>query len=248
MNKIFTITLLLFCSSLFAQQGIFGENAVVYKRQREGGIIAYTNGWGGDFAFGKHVDGFRRRMIHLEVSSIKHPKQIRSFNPFYEDAKSYFFGKVNSVFTVKATWGYKKVLFDRLRTAGVQVSRRWAIGPTIAFQKPVYLLIGKPDFPFDFLEEERYDPNIHSVDNIYGRASYFSGIDQITPVPGIHGKYVMHFEWSQLGVNNPNTTSLEFGLAASAYLAPVEILATEKSTQFFLNLFLALKIGRKYVD
>ena len=113
MRIIILIFSLCFASSVFAQQGIFGENSVVYKSQREGGIVAYTNGWGADFTFGKHVDGFRRRMIHLEITSLKHPKQIRSYNPFYEDARSYFYGKLNSVFTIKSTWGYKKVLFDR---------------------------------------------------------------------------------------------------------------------------------------
>lgn len=248
MRLLFTILFLSFMSSTFAQQGIFGENAVVYKRQREGGLIAYTNGWGADFAFGKHVDGFNRRMIHLEFSTLKHPKEIRSFNPFYEDARSYIYGKLNSVFTLKGTWGYKKVLFDRLREAGVQISRRWAVGPTLAFEKPVYLQIGKPDFPYDFLEEERYDPEIHSIDDIYGRASYFSGINELKVVPGIHAKYVMHFEWSQNGVNNANTQAIEFGLSGSAYLRPVEIMATQRNSQFYLNLILALKFGRKYVD
>ncbi len=248
MRIIILIFSLCFASSVFAQQGIFGENSVVYKSQREGGIVAYTNGWGADFAFGKHVDGFRRRMIHLEITSLKHPKQIRSYNPFYEDARSYFYGKLNSVFTIKSTWGYKKVLFDRLRSGGVQISRRWAMGPTLAFEKPIYLQIGKPELPYDYLEEERYNPEIHGVEDIYGRAPFYLGIDAMKLVPGIHAKYMVHFEWSKFGVDKPNTQAIEFGVSGSAYARPIKMMATEKNSQLFINLILSLKMGRKYVD
>lgn len=248
MSRIFVILCLCLSSVSFAQQGIFGENSVVYKRQKEGGLVAYTNGWGVDFAFGKHVDGFTRRMFHIELASIKHPKQIRSYNPFYEDARSYYYGKLNSVIALKTTWGYKKVLFDRLRSGGVQISRRWAIGPTVAFEKPIYLQIGKPELPYQYLEYERYNPEVHGVEDIYGRAPFYMGFDAINVVPGVHAKYMLHFEWSKFGVDKPNTQALEVGVSASAYARPIKMMATEKNSQFFINLILSLKIGRKYID
>ena len=224
---------------------LFGDQSVVFKRQIEGGFHARTNGWGADFGWGKYKGAYKVNMYHVEIGNLRDDREIRSFNSFYDDARSYIYGKINSVFTLKATYGRKKIWHRKMRIGGVQVSRRWALGPTLAFKKPIYLLIGKPDFPFRYVEEERYDPSIHFVSNIYGRASYFSGIAETKLVPGLHAKYLLNFEYSG---ERDIISALELGLSFDAYLVDLEIMANQQREQMFLSLFVALKFGRRFAD
>ena len=248
--KIITfLGLVLIGMSVYAQKGIFEENSVVYRRQIAGGIIGYTNGLGLNYGWGKHVDGFKRRMYHVELTNLRHHKEIKSFNPIYDNARGYVFGKMNSVLVMRGTWGMKTVKFDKLRAEGVQISYNWAVGPALALLKPVYYEIGVSEdssgFRFDYLVEEKFDADRHNVNNIFGRASFFQGVNEISVMPGIHAKFGLNFEYSpdRVGIR-----ALEVGLAMDAYLSRLKIMATEENRQVYFNFYLNLLFGKKFID
>ena len=45
----------------------------------------------------------------------------------------------------------------------------------------IHLEIGEPDFPYQTIVTERYDPTKHFADNIFGRASWFKGLGEMNP-------------------------------------------------------------------
>ena len=71
-------------------------------------------------------------------------------------------------------------------------------GSSFGILKPVYLEIYKPSqiFPDRYeLVPEKYNPETHFVENIYGKAPYLKGITELSINPGGYGKFGVSFEF-----------------------------------------------------
>ncbi|MGB0510995.1 MAG: hypothetical protein ACPGGB_08730, partial [Flavobacteriales bacterium] len=146
------------------------EAKTVFTHRWEMGLTLHTRGMGGHIERGAYRGVGKVSTWSLEVASMKHPKEVRSFNPVYEQAKSYVFGKVNSAYMVRLGWGKRTIATPKLRNGAVAIGWKYAFGPSLSLTKPVYLEIGYPDIPYSYVLIERYDPTIHGTDDIYGRA------------------------------------------------------------------------------
>ncbi|MEO8589030.1 MAG: hypothetical protein ABI432_06665 [Flavobacteriales bacterium] len=244
-----SILLLFLGGSALAQQTIYEETRVPFRKELSGGIIVHGDGWGLAFYHGKHRTAVDRRMIGLEIVGMKHPKEIKSFNPYYEDSRGYFYGKSNAMLIVRPTYGGKHQITDKIRRSGVEVNYVWGIGPSLGLAKPVYLQIGKPDnIPYETFVIERYDPAIHDVQNIYGRASYFKGFGEMKLYPGAFGRFGLNFEYSG---QTTGIKAIEVGASMDAYPVVVPIMAELEGVtnkQFFFEFYLAVLFGKKYIQ
>jgi len=233
--------------SAVAQETIYDETMVIYKHQWYGGINLHTAGWGLNFNIQKNRTAFKARRLKLEIVGINSHKQVKSFNPFYEDARGYFYGKQFSFYVVRPSWGYKKVLSDKLRKNGVEVGYSWSIGPSLGLAKPVYLEILRdgPTSTSRTINVERYDVNKHYHEDIYGRASGLMGWGEVVFHPGLHANFGLFFEYSN---NKTGVKALEAGVAFDGYGKKIPIMALEGSEnrQFFLNFYISLMFGKKY--
>ncbi|MBK7753441.1 MAG: hypothetical protein IPI41_12795 [Flavobacteriales bacterium] len=228
------------------QQTVYDETRVLYKKELHGGILAHGDGWGVNFFHGKHRTAKSRRMLGIEIVGMKHPKEIKSYNPYYEDARGYFYGKLNSLILIRPTWGRKELITDKLRKSGVEVNYVWSVGPSIALLKPVYLQIGKPNLPYETIVVERYDPKEHYPDDIFGRASWFKGFDGSTFQFGGFARFGLNFEHSGTA---SGIKAIEVGASIDAFAEVVPIMAEiegVENKQFFLALYLSLQFGKKY--
>ncbi|MGV3636570.1 MAG: hypothetical protein ACO1NQ_02880 [Flavobacteriales bacterium] len=232
-----------------AQQTIYEETRVPYKRELYGGILVHGDGWGLQFYHAKYNTARDRRLLGIEVVGMKHPKEVKSFNPYYEDARGYFYGKSNALLILRPTYGRKLQLTDKIRRSGAEVNFIWGIGPSIGLVKPVYLQIGKPDrIPYENIAVERYDPAIHDVQNIYGRATWFNGVGEIKPIIGGFGRVALSFEYS---TETTGLKGLEVGAMVDVYQKTVPIMAElegVRNKQFFFQFYLALQFGKKFVQ
>ena len=179
-----------------------GDNAgsgeakkTVFTHRWEMGLTLHTRGMGGHIERGAYRGVGKVSTWSLEVVSMKHPKEVRSFNPVYEQAKSYVFGKVNSAYMVRLGWGKRTIATPKLRNGAVAIGWKYAFGPSLSLTKPVYLEIGYPDIPYSYVLIERYDPTIHGTDDIYGRAGALNGILELTPQPGAFARVAVDFEY-----------------------------------------------------
>ena len=232
---------------LAAQQTVYDETRILYKKELHGGLMAHGDGWGANFFHGKHRTARSRRMIGIEIVGMKHPKEIKSFNPYYEDARGYFYGKLNSVLLFRPTWGRKELITDKLRKRGVEVNYVWGIGPSIAMLKPVYLQIGKPSLPYETIAVERYDPEVHYPDDIFGRASWFKGIEESKFRVGGFARFGLNFEHSGSAAG---IKALEVGGTIDAFPERLPIMADldgVQNKQVFLELYISVQFGKKYV-
>lgn len=238
---------LLVATTASAQQTIYEETRVPYSKELIGGILIHGDGWGLQFYHAKFRTARDRRLLGFEVVGMKHPKEIKSFNPYYEDSRGYFYGKSNALLILRPTYGRKLQLTDKIRRSGVEVNFIWGIGPSLGLLKPVYLQIGKPDrIPYETIVVERYDPAVHDVQNIYGRATWFNGVGEMKLYPGGFGRVAFSFEYSG---QVTGLKGIEVGATVDAYPTVVPIMAELEGVtnkQFFFEFYLALQFGKKY--
>ncbi len=246
-----TLLIFLLCSTApaVAQQTIYEESRVPFKRELYGGVLLHGDGWGVQFYHAKYRTARDRRLLGVELVGMKHPKEIKSFNPYYEDSRGYFYGKTNSLMILRPTYGRKLQLTDKIRRSGVEVNFIWGVGPSLGLLKPIYLQIGKPDrIPYENIVVERYDPAVHDVQNIYGRATWFNGLDQMKIYPGAFGRVAFSFEYS---TETTGLKGIEVGATMDAYPSVVPIMAELEGVvnkRFFFQFYAALQFGKKFTQ
>lgn len=235
------------------QESIYDdEGRTLYSREMYGGPIIHGDGWGGQFWYGKYRTATDRHMFGFELVGMKHPKEIKSYNPFYEDSRGYFYGKMNSMLVLRPTYGRKHRITEKIRRSGVEVNYVWGLGPSLALLKPVYLQIGyridgREMAPYDNIVEERYDPDKHRSSNIFGRASWFRGLGELSVVPGVFGRAGLNFEYAG---DNTGIRALEVGATVDAYPERIPIMSEEEEVinkRIFLQFYIAMHFGSKTI-
>ena len=138
--------------------------------------------------------------------------------------------------------------------------------------KPYYLDIkqsDQPDFP---TRSERYDSQnpcdfLNSTGGVYGSSGFFKGMGELRPLPGVHFKAGVHFDW---GAFDEFVKAIEVGVAADVFYkrAPILIHIDEETANimnvicqhqsgtyeeqanpnrpFFINLYVTLHLGRRW--
>lgn len=233
-----------------SEADLYDGPVVVYSQQHFGGLQLHTRGWGGTFTIGRYNGVKRVDFISLDAVGMKHEKEVKSFNPIYEDSKSYVYGKLNNFYVFRPGIGQKRTITPKLRANGVQVGYSWTLGPSLGVAKPVYLEIGYPSLPYDYLQVERYNPDEHYFDDIFGRAGGFHGLDKLKLHTGAFAKFALTFEYAN---TKDRLKGLEVGTSFDAYLTQIPIMASEvgdqegaKNKRLFQSFYVTLFIGSKY--
>jgi TM2 domain-containing membrane protein YozV len=218
---------------------------IILLREASGGIMLHTQGWGLRFSKGYNKTEFRKRMLVFEFLEMQSPKQIRTINPYFTNSKSYVYGKLNAVYMLRGTYGIHRLLNRKPYWGGVELRFLYMGGVTLGFTKPIYLYILEPSPQFYeyTIVEEKYDPNRHYVDNIYGRASFTKGFDEIGFYPGIHTKIGLDFDF---GVYRSKVKSLEAGVIIDVFPRAVPIMAFNDPDYYFLTFYFSFNFGKRY--
>ncbi|MCC6691227.1 MAG: hypothetical protein IT235_06800 [Bacteroidia bacterium] len=220
---------------------------VIYRNEAVFGVLAHSNGFGAIYRRAKHVTADRKRVLEIEFVNMSHPKEVKSINPYFENSKGFYYGKLNSILIPRVGVGFQNVLFRKAERRSVEIRYSTYIGASIALAKPVYLeILQKTNTPSEFnLSTERYDPSNpqHSFDNIYGRAPYFTGFDQLKIYPGAYVKLGLSFEY---GDTRSDVKVIETGLVFDMYPKVVPIMAYATNYQIFPTLYISFIYGKKW--
>lgn len=173
-----------------------GEDVnVLYRHEANFGVFIHSaGGFGLAYRRGTHVTGKRKRMLEVEASNFKHPKEVKSVNSYYGNSKGYVYGKLNSVLLVRGGVGFQNVLFQKSDKKSVEIRYSYFLGATLGVAKPVYLEIRKGNTTVP--STERYDPTIHRQEDIYGKASFLEGIEKTSIYPAGYAKFALSFEYA----------------------------------------------------
>lgn len=252
MHRLLVIGLIMVSLSAIAQP-IPESEIILFKKQRYGGLNLNTNGFGATGTIARYDGAYKMWLFNSDLLFVKHEKETKTWNPVNDpNARPYYYGKLNNFYSLRLGVGRKIVVTEKLRRSGVQVAYNWLAGPNLGFTKPIYLEIiymGEPNSQ-PYLEIEKFDPDKHYIDNIYGRASGLRGFDELKFHPGAFFKFAFSFEYSN---EKERLKGIETGVAIDAFARRIPIMAiyTDESKnpsnhQFFFSLYINFFFGTKY--
>jgi hypothetical protein len=220
------------------------DTKILFKKEQSGFAMIHTSGFGFGYRSGKHLTGYKKRMLEFEFTGIKHPKETKTYNQLFQNTKSYVYGKLNSFYLIHAGWGRQKILNSKPYWGGIELRLFYSGGASIGLLKPVYLyVLHQTSDPNLFLKSiERYDPAKHYSENIFGRAPFHYGIGSIKPVPGIYFKAGLNFEY---GAYDESIKALEAGIFVDAFMEPIPLMAYNPDKSVFLSIYLAFHFGKR---
>jgi hypothetical protein len=218
---------------------------VLFRKEMNGSLILHSQGWGLEFRYGHNRTVTKKLMYEANLLELKDPKEIRTINPFFTNTKSYIYGKMNALYILRLGLGQQHMLNRKPYFGGVELRAFYTGGLSVGFAKPVYLEIVKIDMSVyqPIIVVERYDPDNHFNDNIYGRAPFTKGFDKLKPYPGAYLKAGLSIDFGTL---NQKPKTVEVGAVLDLYAKPIPIMAFNTPDQFFLTIYLSFGIGKRY--
>ena len=92
----------------------------------------------------KRKDYLNKRLLEIDFGTLKHPKEYKISNAYYQGYKSFVFGKLNSVFFLRAGIGHQHEIFQKADLGGIAIRWFYSGGPVLAFYKPIYYMVLYP--------------------------------------------------------------------------------------------------------
>ena len=234
--------LILFSSTGFAQGELDDQQKIFYRNEQSVGLLFYSTGWGLSLRYGKRINYLNKRLYEVDFSNIKNPKEIKTTNPYFPNNRGFVFGKLNLFMNLRAGIGHQREVFKKTDRGGIAIRYFGSAGPSLGFYKPIYYEVLYTPSTFEYeIKIEKFSEAIHQPTEIYGRASFFKGFDEIKFVPGAYVKLGLNFEYSKI---DRVIHAVEVGVAFDAFTKKIPIMASEYNKQFFFALFVSYRFGR----
>jgi hypothetical protein len=224
-------------NSLYGQGELSEEQKIFIRNERSFGLLLYTDGFGLSFREGKRIDFLNKKILEIELSTLKNPKEIKLSNPYYQSPGSFVFGKLNSTLLLRGGIGRQHEIYKKADLGGVAIKYFYSGGPVIAFYKPIYYKIIVS--PTQYLEE-KFDINRHDPTMIYGKASFLKGIRETKLIPGIFAKGGFNFEYSK---QDKIIHAIELGAMVSLFPKKIPIMSNSDNRAVFFSLFASYRFG-----
>ncbi|HBS86736.1 MAG: hypothetical protein A2W91_11960 [Bacteroidetes bacterium GWF2_38_335] len=245
-KSLLIILAVLICLEVFPQGEIDDIGKGLGKNERTFAIVFNSNGWGFNYRYAKRLDGYRKRLFDFDLIGVKHPKEIKSVNLLNEVQKKFVYGKINQFYTLRAGIGNQKEIFSRFDKGGISIRYFYSFGLSLGLLKPIYYEVAyyDPVLEYSRLRIEKYNfYTQHNEGSIWGKASFFEGINETVFEPGGFIKTGLNFDFSD---NNDNIRSLETGIIIDIYSRKIPIMATKENNSVFLSLFVAYRFGKTH--
>ncbi len=235
------------------------SKGVIYNKELAFNLRLHTNGWAFGANIGKIESYYKTKFFNIEIGELKHPKEYRhSFdypNQFSgRTSKSFIFGKQNNLYAIRAGMGVKRYYSEKAKRRGVAVGVSYEAGPTLGLQKPYYLDFWRAQDGSAsniVIVSEKFDgtnaDDFLNINRIYGASGFTRGFREIRPIPGVHGKLSVHFDW---GAFDEFVKAFEAGIMVDVFFKTVPILVEDvefaENRPYFVNLYLTLQLGKRW--
>ena len=244
MKKLLIIAVMVSCSvaSTFAQGELIEEQKVFFRNEKSFAVLLNTDGIGVSYRGAKRIDFLNKRLFEIEAATLKHPKEYKLSNPYYQGG-SYVFGKLNTVFYVRTGIGHQHELFKKADLGGVAIRYFYSAGPVLALYKPIYykvlyfVSVNEPPI----IREEKFDASSIAIPgDIYSKASITKGWDEIKVLPGAYAKGGLNFEYSK---QDKIIHAIEIGAQLNVFPKKLPIMASTDNKSIFFSLFVSYRFG-----
>lgn len=242
----FILIFIVISLSAFSQGELNDEVLVVTGNEKSYAVLINSNGWGFNLRRGKRLDGFRKRILDFDLAYIKHPKEIKTQNPYSDNQKRFVFGKLNTLVTLRAGIGIQKEIYSKFDKGGIAIKYFYEGGLSLAILKPQYYQVVDSEKvsgnrQIIYTSDKLFDYNIHQVSDIYSRSAFVVGLNETKIKPGLFVKFGLSFVYSNL---NEAINALEAGVILDFYASNLPIMATKKNEPYIISLFVSYRFGR----
>ena len=141
--------------------------------------------------------------------------------------------------------GQRRLLAQKADRLGVSISYDWLLGFSLGFEKPYYLeMIDDKDgdnlinCTKDHEPEKYYRIKCFEIFIASGDLSGLAiglGFNEIKPVPGLHGKIGLHFDWA---TDASFVKALDAGISLDIYYRRLDVMVAETNKPIIFNLYL----------
>lgn len=218
-----------------------------YKHEASGGFRALTNGVGFYAEFGWIKDIKRTRLLQLEYDYYIDYRQKKQ-DALIQGGRDYGFGVQNRFHKINLSYGLKRTIADKAARNGVRLSFIFFGGVSLGLLKPYYLnLIQQVDSVVPVIKAERYSTD--NADRFLDRnyiveaAPIRYGLNQIEPVPGVHLKSGLNFDW---GTKDAFVKALEAGVTLDLYYKRLPVMINNHNRFYQIGLYLSFHLGKRW--
>ena len=239
------LTLQTFSISILSQVPANEKLMVRISKEIWLGGTVHSSGFALNYGMSKFKTFKKKSLVNVDLVSINHDKQYKIFGSFDENAKKFIFGKLNSLYSLRLGFGNRKILYEKLRENGLQITMNYTVGTSLGLVKPVFLEVFKYDLSGRIagISSEKYDPELHNFYTIYGRASWTAGLMETKINPGMFFKFGFDFDYSS---NREIINSLEAGVCLDVFSKPVVLMVENNNYRFYPTLYINYSIGNKF--
>ena len=226
------------------------EGALVFNKQNVFGLRLNTDGWGVVYERGYLKTVKTTNLFALEFNEKKHPKEqkinnVLNNNGFLQIGNPYIYGKRNSFYQLKLSYGQQRMLGGKTNKNGVAVHAIYAGGISAGFERPYYVRV--QDSSPEGTRNIKYTPAdsalfLAPAPNILMGTGLRFGWNELKFVPGVHAKAALRFDYGRF---NEVVTAIEIGMNIEAYSRKVQIMLLNPEQQVFFNGYIALMFGKR---
>jgi hypothetical protein len=242
MKKLLIITLICLFGvvSIYAQGELNEQQRVFFRNERSFAVLLNTDGIGISYRGAKRIDYLNKRILEIEAGTLKHPKEYKLSNP-YTQSGTYVFGKLNSTFYLRGGIGHQHELFKKADLGGIAIRYFYSAGPVFAVYKPIYYKVPYPISLNEYIiKEEKFNASIALPQDIFGKAAFTKGLNEIKVMPGLFMKGGFNFEYSK---EDKIIHAIEVGAQINAFPKKIPIMFTSDNKTIFFSLFVSYRFG-----
>ena len=225
------------------------EGALVFNKQNVFGLRLNTDGWGLVYEKGYLKTVKTTNLFALEFNEKKHPKEqkinnVLNNNGFFQIGNPYVYGKRNSFYQLKLSYGQQRMIGGKTNKNGVAVHAIYAGGFSAGLERPYYVRIqdAGPEGSRDIKYTPADSAAFLAPGNILMGTGLRHGWNELKFVPGVHAKAALRFDYGRF---NEVVTAIEIGLNIEAYSRKVQIMLLNPDKQVFFNGYIALMFGKR---
>ncbi|MCS6916061.1 MAG: hypothetical protein RMK52_00045 [Chitinophagales bacterium] len=250
------LAFLLAFAAFSAQAQFPSQSGILYTHELSGGLYLHTAGAWGVFAdIGNAENAFSKRLWIIEITQLHHPKEVKQTIDFgmalfgINSPRPFIYGKQNSFYQINISRGKQFLLAEKARHSGVELGLKLAGGLSLGLLKPYYLNLlyptdnsGRYEIRTEKYSEQNADKFLDWF-SIYGGAGFTQGLLEVKPIPGLHLKGGLNFDWAQ---NEQSIKALEAGIIADIYYKRIPMMLNQSNQWFFPNLYISLQLGKRW--
>lgn len=227
---------------VFSQGEIDEQQKVFFRNEKSGAVQLNSDGIGISYRAAKRKDYLNKALIEIDAGTLKHPKEYKISNPWTSSTGKFVFGKLNSVFYLRGGLGHQHEIYSKADYGGIAIRYFYSAGPALALYKPIYYRVLYPTQLNEYIIKlEKFEvTSIHQPDDIYNKASFFKGLDEIKVLPGLYTKGGFNFEYSK---EDKVIHAIELGVQVNAFPKKIPIMSSEDNKSVYFSLFVSYRFG-----